>query len=265
MNSENQTNQTTGKPVVQLPTPPESPKPSSNDFPWVGVVLVLLGIFFLAQQFGDFSFDNWWALFILIPALSAFGSAFGIWRKAGRFNFGVWSTFYGGLFPLVVALIFLFDFDWGDYWPVFVMLGGIGMFVSGLPFRRPEDENAPLALLLHRPWAIFVGLSALLLGFIFLRMNLGYDQFPYINFENWWGVFILIPALGGLVTATLLAVGGHSIILVLVNLGLAAVVTLTGMIAVLNLDWELMNMTTPMLLILVGVGLLVGFGGKKKE
>ena len=261
MNSENQTNQ----PTVQPPTPPKPPKPPSSEFPWFGVVLIVLGIIFLAQQYGDFSFDNWWALFILIPAFSAFGSAFGIWRKTGRFNFGVWSTFYGGLFPLVVALIFLFDFDWGDYWPVFVILGGFGMLVSGLPFRRPEDESAPQALLLHRSWVIFVGLAGTLLGLTFLAQNLNLiDGFPFFDIQNWWGIFILMAALGGLVTAALLAVNGHSIILVLVNLGLAAVVTLTGMIAILNLDWELMNMTTPLLLILVGVGLLVGFGGKKE-
>lgn len=261
MNSKNSSNQ----PIIQPPKPPEPPKPPLNEFPWIGIVLILLGFLFLAQQFGNFSFENWWALFILIPVFSAFGSAFGIWRKVGRFNFAVWSTFYGGLFPLLVALMFLFDLDWGDYWPLFVILGGIGMFVSGFPFKRPEDDKTPAAVLCHRPWMVFIGLSATLFGFIFLRMNLAYDSFPYLDFENWWGLFILIPALGGLVTAVLLLIGRHSVVLILINLALAAVITLTGMIAVLGLDWSLMNLTTPMILILVGLGLIFGFGRKPEE
>ena len=247
----------------ELPSNPQNDKP--KEFPWFGVVLIVLGFIFLAQQFGNFNFENWWALFILMPALSAFGSAYGIWRKAGRINFAVWSTFYGGLFPLLVALIFLFDLEWGDYWPLFVILPGFGMLISGLPFKRPEDDKVPTALLSHRPWLVFIGLSATLLGFVFLRMNLGYDTFPYLDTKNWWGVFILIPAVGGLVAAVLLAIGRHSLVLVLVNLALAAVVALAGFVALLGLDWNLMNMAAPIVLILVGIGLIVGFGDKKDD
>ncbi len=248
-------------------TQPEEPKSKkSSEFPWFGVILILLGFIFLAQQFGDFTLHNWWALFILIPVFSAFGSAYGIWRKAGRFNFAVWSTFYGGLFPLAVALIFLFDLDWGEYWPVFIILGGFGMLVSGLPFRRAEDDKTPAWLLCHRPWGIFIGLSAVLLGLRFLGVNMGViENLPFFDVQNWWGVYILIPALGGLITALLLLMGGHSFMLAMVNLALAAVIVLTGMIPILGLDWELMNMTAPLVLILVGLGLIFSIGGKKEK
>ena len=100
---------------TELPTnqdvEPKKDKGSSNSVGFA-VVLILLGFLFLAQQIGDFSFDNWWALFILIPALSAFGAAARIWQGRGRFTFAVWSTFYGGLFPLLVAVMFLFNLDW---------------------------------------------------------------------------------------------------------------------------------------------------------
>jgi len=252
---------------LQNSQPEESPKPGKpSEFPWFGVILILLGILFLAQQFGDFTFNNWWALFILIPVFSAFGTAYGMWRKAGRFNFAVWSTFYGGLFPLLVALIFLFNLEWGDNWPLFVILGGLGMMIGGLPFRRAEDATTPAALLCHRPWGIFVGLSAILLGLRFMGIDLGIiENILFFNVQNWWGIYILIPALGGIVTALLLLFGGHSVVLVLINLALAAVITLAGMVALLGLDWELMNMAAPLILILVGLGLIIGFGGKKDQ
>jgi len=241
----------------------KKPKRSSDSIGFA-IVLILLGFLFLAQQIGDFSFDNWWALFILIPVLSAFGAAARIWQGRGRFTFAVWSTFYGGLFPLLVAVMFLFNLDWGDFWPLFIVLGGFGMFVGGFPFNRPGDERIPGALLSHRPWAIFTGLAGTLLGLTFLGFNLGLiETFPFFDFENWWGIYILMAALGGLATALLLFVGRHSIFLATLNLAAAAVVAFAGIVALYNLDWELLNLAFPILMILAGIWLIVGLRGRK--
>jgi hypothetical protein len=229
-------------------------------------VLIALGVIFLLQQVGDFSFDNWWALFILIPVLSAFASAFGIWRKAGRFTFAVWSTIYGGLFPLLVAVIFMFNLDWGDYWPLFVVLGGFGMLVGGLPFQRAKDAHAPRALLCHRAWTVSIGLAGTLLGGAFLALNLGWiESLPFLELENWWGIFILIAALGGLVTAVCLWAGRHSALLVVINLAAALLVAFTGVVALLSLDWNLISLAAAVVAILAGLALIVGVGVRKSE
>jgi hypothetical protein len=233
---------------------------------WLGFILIILGFMFLFQQFGSFSFENWWALFILIPALSAFGSAFNMWQRDGRFHYGVFSTFYGGMFPLLVALMFLFNLDWGVYWPLFVILGGFGTMLSGLPFARPEDVTVPEALVRHRPWPFFIGLAALLLGLTFLGRNLElFDPTAIIPFDNWWGVFVLIASLGGFGTALLLYIGRHANALVLSSLAGGAIVALVGIIAILELDWELMNMVVPIILILGGIGLLFGLGRRSSD
>jgi len=230
------------------------------------LVLILIGAFFLARQFIGFEFHNWWALFILIPAVSSFRSAYRLWLRSGRFSFGVWSAFYGGLFPLLVAFMFLFDLDWGMYWPLFVILAGFGMLVNGLPFSRKGERSLPPALACHRNWALGIGLSATLLGLTFLGMNLDMiTGLPFLDVENWWGVFILIPALGGLLTMVCLLIGGHSTLLSLINLAAAALVGFIGVVAMYDLDWKLINIATPILLILVGIGLIVGFGGEKGE
>lgn len=242
----------------------EKPKKRDPGSAWFGIALIFLGIIFFAQQFGNFKFYNWWAIFILIPAFSSFGTAYSMWQKSGKFHIGVWTTLYGGLFPLMVALMFLFDLDWGDYWPIFVIIPGFGTMISGLPFPRPEDVKVPTALLRHRPWPFFIGLSALLLGITFLGRNLGwYDLATLIPFDNWWGVFVLIAALGGLVTGILLLIERHSLILVAINFAGAAAVGMVGIIAVYELDWNLMEMVGPLILILVGLGLMVGFGSRK--
>lgn len=240
------------------------PKKTGSDSLWLGVVLIVLGAIFFAQQFGNFKLHNWWAIFILIPAFSAFAAGIRMWQKDRRFHFGVWSTFYGGVFPLMVALMFLFDLDWGLYWPVFVIVPGIGTMISGLPFPRPQDIKVPAALLQHRPWPLFIGLSATLLGITFLGNNLDlFDLTEFIPFDNWWGVFILIAALGGIGTALALLIGRHSIWLVAINFAGALAAGAAGIIAILDLDWNLMELVGPAILILIGLALLVGFGNKK--
>lgn len=250
------------------PEPEMEEKGSRSSFGSFGIaiVLILVGILFLFQQFSDFSFENWWALFILIPTVSSFTTAINIWQRNGYFSFAVWSTFFGGLFPLLVAVMFLFNLDWGVYWPLFVILPGIGMTISGLPFPRKGDQKVPPALLCHRSWSLGVGLSAILLGATFLGINLNrIDGLPFLNVENWWGIFILIPSIGGLATMLCLLFGGHSVLLALINLGAAGLIAFAGIVAMLGLDWKLINIAAPLLLILAGIGLIIGFGGKKNE
>ena len=162
--------------------------------------------------------------------------------------------------------MFLFNLDWGVYWPLFVILPGIGMTISGLPFPRKGDQKVPPALLCHRSWSLGVGLSAILLGATFLGINLNrIDGLPFLNVENWWGIFILIPSIGGLATMLCLLFGGHSVLLALINLGAAGLIAFAGIVAMLGLDWKLINIAAPLLFILAGIGLIIGFGGKKNE
>ena len=71
----------------ELPTnqgaDPKKPGRSSGSL-WFPIMLIVVGFIFLIQEIGDFRFDNWWAIFILIPAFSAFGSAYAIWNRTGR-------------------------------------------------------------------------------------------------------------------------------------------------------------------------------------
>lgn len=222
------------------------------------LILIGLGVYFLLQQLGILSLQNWWALFILIPVFGAAGSAFAIWNRAGRLTYAGWTTLYGGAFPLAVALIFLLELDWGDYWPVFIILGGLGSLLNSMPFPQSEDVTIPESLLFHRGWSFFIGLGALVLGFGFLGLNLGwFETVPYILFRQWWGVPILIAALGGLFTAARLMLAGKSFWLVGLNIGAAFAAGLTGVIAIFEMDWGTMQYVAPALLVLAGIALVM--------
>ena len=90
-----------------------------------GLIMIAVGVVFLVMQYSDIRFNNWWALFILIPALLAWSKAASLWKAAGRMNQGVTRTLAGSLFPLFIASIFLFNWDWGRIWPGFIILAGI--------------------------------------------------------------------------------------------------------------------------------------------
>ena len=66
-------------------------------------------------------------------------------------------------------------------------------------------------------------------------------------------------------TALLLYLGRHANALVLSSLAGAAIVALVGIIAILVLDWALMNMVVPIILVLAEIGLLFGLGRRSSE
>jgi len=114
--------------------PPSQPRSNNPNGAIIsGIFLICLGAIFLLQNFGLFYVGNWWALFILLGTAGAWGSAFRIYRNNGqRITQAVIGSFVGGLFPLAVALIFLFNLDWGTMWPVFLILAGLAVLSRSL-------------------------------------------------------------------------------------------------------------------------------------
>jgi hypothetical protein len=97
----------------------------------VGAVLIILGgLFLLSNVFGVSFVLNWWAVFILIPALYSLNRAWQSYRSDGRLTSRGRSSLVGGLLMLTVALIFLLNLDWGVVWPVFLIIFGLGILLQ---------------------------------------------------------------------------------------------------------------------------------------
>ena len=87
--------------------------------PWlVGVILILVGAVFLLQNLTSFYLNNWWALFILIPAFGSFSRG---WQEVqdagGKVTSHARSNFIGGVVLTTVAVILLFNLDWAIFGP----------------------------------------------------------------------------------------------------------------------------------------------------
>jgi len=106
---------------------------------WIGgAVLIALGILFLLQNAGlDIPFlRNWWALFILFPAVSSLARAWQAYQSNGqRFTGHVQGTLTGGLALMLAAATFLFGLSWSLIWPVFLILAGLGALIKGIASR----------------------------------------------------------------------------------------------------------------------------------
>jgi hypothetical protein len=116
---------TTDSGATQKPPAPRKPA-------WIaGGVLILVGVVFIVQNVAGFAFNNWWALFILIPALGSLVTAYQMYvRNDRRFTVASRGPLVGGLILLAVTAVFLFSLDWGKVWPLFLILIGAGMLLS---------------------------------------------------------------------------------------------------------------------------------------
>ena len=100
---------------------------------WVaGAILTLIGIFLLLDNLSGFHLDNWWALFILIPALGAFGNAWRSYQKDGRISGSARASIISGFVLLMVTTIFLFDLNWTYLGPILLVIAGLGLLVNVL-------------------------------------------------------------------------------------------------------------------------------------
>ena len=96
-----------------------------------GFVLIGVGAFFLLYQVTGFYIQNWWALFIMIPALNNLSHAWKKYRRHGRLTHSARGALTGGLVLTMVTLVFLFQIDWTKIWPLFLIVGGLGAFLGG--------------------------------------------------------------------------------------------------------------------------------------
>jgi hypothetical protein len=101
----------------------------------IGVILIVLGGLFLMQNMGTFPFpvNNWWALFILIPAIGAFERAMHYYREANnQITSQVSGSALVGVVLTLVTLGFLFNIGWTYFGPVLIILAGLGILFNSM-------------------------------------------------------------------------------------------------------------------------------------
>ncbi|MFZ6027589.1 MAG: hypothetical protein ACOYYS_07730 [Chloroflexota bacterium] len=166
---------------------------------------------------------RWWALFILLPGLMFFGGA---WLAArGQAPYRVGLILFGlGLIVLTVASIFLLNLRWERWWPLMLIAPALPLFLIGLPDPALAQKPAAAAWLSLLSW---VGATVILLGLTFLAGNFRLiDLSAWTQRFGWWGVFILLCAIGAAVNGAQLWMQTNGLSLPVLGLGLVAVTLL---------------------------------------
>lgn len=104
-----------------------------GSFGWVpGLVLVGIGALLLLNNFTGFRLQNWWALFILIPAFGSLGNFVRSYNSGGRLSHEARGSLIGSMILFFIAAVFLFGWSWAVVWPFFLIIGGVGALLSAL-------------------------------------------------------------------------------------------------------------------------------------
>ena len=104
--------------------------------PLLGLVFIIVGVIFLARNLGydiDLPYlHNWWALFILIPAVTRLHDAWSRYRSNGEvLDSVVRRALVSGAACVLVAAMFLLELSWHTWWPLFVIFGGVAYLLQG--------------------------------------------------------------------------------------------------------------------------------------
>ncbi len=92
-----------------------------------GAVLIILGVFFLLENTDTIGLHNWWALFILIPAVASFESAWAAYTRHGAWTAAAMGPLVSGSILTLVALSFLLDWSTGLLFPLALIVGGAAL------------------------------------------------------------------------------------------------------------------------------------------
>jgi hypothetical protein len=121
-----------------MTTEPSRPVPATLHcrlFP--AVAIIAIGVLFLAHNLGYslklFEYGIWWAVFILLAAFAPLTRAFEVYHARGRVDAEVAYFLLSAAGIVLVAGMFLLGLDWGTWWPLFVILGGL---YTLMPYRR---------------------------------------------------------------------------------------------------------------------------------
>jgi hypothetical protein len=105
-----------------------------------GIVLITLGLIFLADRQGYAHFGQWWPLLMIVGGLSTmvFSQGEGADRRECRSRFsGLWLVFVGVLFLLHQNDVLRI----GQSWPLFIVAAGVGIMFGPRRRRGPSDAT----------------------------------------------------------------------------------------------------------------------------
>ena len=143
----------------------------------LGVALILIGVFFLADRAGIVEFS--WPLILLAIGVAIIAGA-GKGKRA--------DVMFPGTLLFLLGLVFLLEHNtpwfhggWGDAWPLLIIAVGLAFIVSY--FANTSKGTGPLI-----PGVVLIGL-----GFLFFLATYNVIHWTRLgNFIQWWPLILVL-------------------------------------------------------------------------
>lgn len=94
------------------------------------IVLILVGVAVMVGNLTDYSFENWWALFMLIPVGAILMNVWRDYKENGRLSRKSSGAIIPGVIILTMVAIFLFNLSWAIFWPVSIIAVGLSILLG---------------------------------------------------------------------------------------------------------------------------------------
>ena len=229
----------------------------------LGFTLIAVGGFaFMANQF-DLHFQNWWSLFIFLPAIMFHFVAVNVRNhENGRYPVGSRILHGISLVIFVTATMFLLNVDWGRWWPM--MLFPTRSAFINIGWHQVDSNQNPsgYSFAANSRW---LGIMMVLLGAVF-TLNQAFGVTLGGRFEDfaWWGFFPLIVSVGVFFNAWKAYMNSeYQINGAAVFLGITGVFfAVAGLTELFNMSWNSLNNVVGLSLVLGGVSLLFVKNGR---
>ena len=97
----------------------------------MAIVFIIVGIVLIASNVSGFEFENWWVLFMFIPAAMFIKNIYDDYQMNGRITARSTGAIIATLAVLATAATFLFEaITWGMIWPIGLIFAGIAIFLG---------------------------------------------------------------------------------------------------------------------------------------
>ncbi len=97
----------------------------------MALVFIAVGVVLVISNVSGFEFENWWVLFMLIPAALFVKNIYDDYQANGRLTGRSTGAIIATLAILATAATFLFEaITWGTIWPIGLIFAGIAIFLG---------------------------------------------------------------------------------------------------------------------------------------
>ncbi len=141
----------------------------------LGSALIVLGLLFLAVNFSDYSWEDFWPLFMIAGGMSFLAGYLADRRNYGFLMPATILTAYGILFLACSLTAWDYMEEW---WPTFILGPGLGLLAMYFGGKRETGLLVPASIL--------IGLAAI----FFLVFG------PLQEYEQYWPVLLILAGVG---------------------------------------------------------------------